>query len=78
MIPEIGHYALVLAFVIGLVQGSVPFYGAQQNDPVLMGTAGPTALAQLLFIGVAFIALTASYIASDFSVVNVFENSHSA
>jgi cytochrome c-type biogenesis protein CcmF len=78
MIPEIGHYALVLAFAIGIVQGSVPFYGARRNDPVLMGTAGPTALAQLLFIGIAFIALTASYVASDFSVVNVFENSHSA
>jgi len=77
MIPEIGHYALVLALALGIVQGCVPFYGAQRNDPVLMATAVPTAVAQFLFIGLAFAALTACYVGSDFSVVNVFENSHS-
>ena len=61
MIPEIGHYALVLALALGIVQVCVPFYGAQRNDPVLMGMAVPTAVAQLLFIGVAFAALTACY-----------------
>ncbi len=78
MIPELGHYALVLALGLGLIQGCVPIYGAQRNDPVLMGTAGPTAVAQFLFVGLSFIALTACYVDSDFSVVNVFENSHSA
>ena len=77
MIPEIGHYALVLALALGIAQGCVPFYGAQRNDPVLMGMAVPTAVAQLLFIGISFAALTAWYVGSDFSVVNVFENSHS-
>ncbi len=75
--PEIGHYALVLAFALGIVQGCVPFYGAQRNDPVLMGMAVPTAVAQFVFIGISFAALTAAYVGSDFSVVNVFENSHS-
>jgi cytochrome c-type biogenesis protein CcmF len=77
MTPELGHYALVLAFALGLVQGCVPFYGAQRNDPVLMGTAVPTAVAQFVFIGISFTALAACYVGSDFSVVNVFENSHS-
>ena len=77
MIPELGHYALVLAFAIGVVQGFVPLYGARRDDPVLMGTAGPTAVAQFAFIAMSFAALTASYVGSDFSVVNVFENSHS-
>jgi cytochrome c-type biogenesis protein CcmF len=77
VIPELGHYALVLALALGIVQGCVPFYGAQRNDPVLMGTAVPTAVAQLIFIGIAFAALTAAYVGSDFSVINVFENSHS-
>jgi len=77
MIPEIGHYALVLALALGIVQGCVPFYGAQRNDPVLMGMAVPTAVAQFAFIGISFAALTAAYVGSDFSVVNVFENSHS-
>jgi cytochrome c-type biogenesis protein CcmF len=75
--PELGHYALVLALALAIVQGCVPFYGAQRNDPVLMGTAVPTAVAQFGFVGLSFVALTVSYVGSDFSVVNVFENSHS-
>ena len=43
-----------------------------------MGVAGPTALAQFAFVAFAFAALTACYVTSDFSVANVFENSHSA
>jgi cytochrome c-type biogenesis protein CcmF len=75
--PEIGHYALVLALALAIVQGCVPFYGAQRHDPVLMATAVPTALAQFGFVGFSFVALTVCYVGSDFSVVNVFENSHS-
>src|SRR6266403_2009568 len=78
MIAEFGHYALVLALALALVQASVPMVGARTNDPVLMAVAGPTAVAQFLFVAVAFAALTMCYVRSDFSVVNVFENSHSA
>jgi cytochrome c-type biogenesis protein CcmF len=77
MIAEIGHYALVLALGLALIQAVVPLAGARLRDPTLMGVAGPTALAQLVFVAIAFAALAASYAASDFSVVNVFENSHS-
>jgi cytochrome c-type biogenesis protein CcmF len=78
MIAEIGHYALVLALGLAIVQAVVPLIGARLRDDTLMAVAGPTAFAQLAFIGVAFAALAACYVASDFSVVNVFENSHSA
>jgi cytochrome c-type biogenesis protein CcmF len=78
MIPELGHYALVLALGLALVQATVPIYGARRDDRTLMAVAGPTALAQFLFVAAAFAALTACYVTSDFSVVNVFENSHSA
>ena len=78
MIAELGHYALVLALGLALVQASVPIVGARKNDPVLMAVAGPTAVAQFCFIALAFAALTLCYVRSDFSVVNVFENSHSA
>src|SRR2546429_5843322 len=78
MIAEFGHYALVLALALALVQASVPMVGARTNDPVLMAVAGPTAVAQFCFIATAFAALTMCYVRSDFSVVNVFENSHSA
>jgi cytochrome c-type biogenesis protein CcmF len=78
VIAELGHYALVLALALALVQASVPIIGARNSDPVLMAVAGPTALAQFCFIAIAFGALTLCYVRSDFSVINVFENSHSA
>jgi cytochrome c-type biogenesis protein CcmF len=78
MIAEIGNYALVLALGLAIIQGVAPIVGARLRDDTLMAVAGPTALAQLLFVAVAFGALTACYVGSDFSVVNVFENSHSA
>src|SRR2546427_4925914 len=78
MIAESGHYALVLALALALVQASMPMIGARKNDPLLMAVAGPTAVAQFWFIAIAFAALTMCYVRSDFSVVNVFENSHSA
>jgi cytochrome c-type biogenesis protein CcmF len=78
MIAEFGHYALVLALALALVQASVPIVGARKNDPVLMAVAEPTAIAQFCLVAIAFAALTICYVRSDFSVVNVFENSHSA
>jgi cytochrome c-type biogenesis protein CcmF len=78
MIPEIGHFALVLALLVGIAQASVPMIGARRNDPRLMGVAESTALAQFGFVAAAFAALTACYVRSDFSVLTVFENSHSA
>src|SRR5712692_6739655 len=74
MIAELGHYALVLA----LVQAAVPFWGAKTRDPVLMAVAGPTAIAQFVFVAAAFLALAWCHVSSDFSVLTVFENSHSA
>ena len=78
MIPEVGHYALVLALALALIQGSVPLWGARANDATLMGVAGPSAIVQFAFTASAFAALTACYVGSDFSVFNVFQNSHSA
>ena len=78
MIAEIGHYALVLALALALIQGTAPIAGAWKGDAVLMGVTATTALAQFAFVAAAFAALTAAYVVSDFSVANVFENSHSA
>jgi cytochrome c-type biogenesis protein CcmF len=77
MIAEAGHYALVLALALALIQSTVPILGARLHDPALMNVARSTALAQLLFVGASFIALVTLHVQSDFSVVNVFENSHS-
>jgi cytochrome c-type biogenesis protein CcmF len=77
MIPEVGHYALVLALFLALVQGTVPLWGARTADGRLIGVAVPAALAQFAFVAASFAALTVSYVTSDFSVTNAFENSHS-
>ena len=77
MIAELGHYALVLALLLALVQTTIPLFGAAKNDFALMGVAQPAATAQFFSILFAFAALTYSYVTSDFSVINVAENSHS-
>ncbi|MGJ4956897.1 heme lyase CcmF/NrfE family subunit [Bradyrhizobium sp. HKCCYLRH2015] len=77
MIAESGHYALVLALALALIQSTVPMLGAHQRDVALMNVGRSAALAQLLFAGLSFIALVTLHVTSDFSVANVFENSHS-
>jgi len=78
MIAEVGHYALVLALALALIQSVVPLIGARTRDGALMAVAEPAALAQFAFVALSFSALVACYVGSDFSVRNVFENSHSA
>jgi cytochrome c-type biogenesis protein CcmF len=78
VIAEIGHYALVLALALALVEAIVPMLGARWRDPALMSVAEPVAVMQFGFAALSFAALTACYVASDFSVLNVFQNSHSA
>ncbi|WP_298244604.1 heme lyase CcmF/NrfE family subunit [uncultured Bradyrhizobium sp.] len=77
MIAESGHYALVLALGLALIQSIVPLIGARLRDAALMNVARSTALAQLLFVGASFTALVMLHVNSDFSVANVYENSHS-
>ena len=78
MITEIGHYALVLSLVLALAQCVAPLWGLWRKDAALMETARPVAVAQFLLIAVSFAALTHAYLTSDFSLLNVVENSHSA
>ena len=78
MIVEIGHFALILALAAALAQTVVPFWGARIGDGGLMGVGRSAALTQLLLIAIAFAALVDAHLTSDFSVLNVAENSHSA
>ena len=78
MIVETGHFALVLALALSLVQFAVPLAGTRLGDVRLMSASGPVATAGFLLIALAFVALTTAYVQSDFSVANVWENSHSA
>ena len=77
MLVEAGHFALALALGLSLIQFAVPLWGTRTGDVVLMGVATPTALAVLGCVALSFVALTVAYVTSDFSVLNVVENSHS-
>jgi cytochrome c-type biogenesis protein CcmF len=76
VIPELGHYALMLALGVALIQGTMPIVGARSNDPRLMNMAVPAALAQFVLVAISFLALAECYVTSDFSVFNVYENSN--
>jgi cytochrome c-type biogenesis protein CcmF len=75
MIPEIGHYALILALLLAVIQATLPLWGAARRHPGLMAIAQPAATLQLAAIGIAFAALTWAYVVSDFSVAVVAGNS---
>ena len=57
MIPEVGHYALVLALALGLIQSVAPIVGAKTHDGALMRLASSTAIAQFGLVGLSFVAL---------------------
>ena len=78
MITELGHFALILALMTAVFQAVIPLVGASRQDQRWMATASPAAYIQAVLIGGAFAALTYAYITSDFSVLNVAKNSHSA
>ncbi|MGI9400427.1 MAG: heme lyase CcmF/NrfE family subunit [Rhizobiaceae bacterium] len=76
MTVELGHYCLVLALALSLCQSFVPIIGAYRNDPGLMATANWTAPTAFAFLALSFAALVNANVTSDFSVQNVWENSH--
>jgi cytochrome c-type biogenesis protein CcmF len=77
MIPELGHFALILALLVAAVQGVVPVVGAHRNSGAWMALARPAARAQFSMIVVAFACLTYAFVNDDFSVKYVFEHSNS-
>jgi len=76
MIPEIGHFALILALFVALTQSVFPLVGAARGNRAWMGMACPASVAQFMLVAISFSALTWCYVTSDFSVLNVVQNSH--
>ena len=76
MIVEIGHFALALALALSLVQAVMPAWAARSGDMALRQAAGYAALGAFGCVLLAFCALTWAHVTSDFSVLNVVENSH--
>ncbi len=78
MTAELGHFALILAMFIAMVQATLPLIGAQKNLPVWIELANPASYLQLALTTFAFGCLIHVYLISDFTVVNVVQNSHTA
>ena len=76
MITELGHFALILALCVSLVQSLVPLIGAARGNLAWMAVGRNAALVQFALVALAMAALMHAYVTSDFSVVNVVENSH--
>jgi cytochrome c-type biogenesis protein CcmF len=77
MIPELGHFALVLALCVAIIQSVIPITGAARRNNAWMAVAKPAARMQCLLVAVAFAALTWSFIDNDFTVRYVASNSNS-
>ncbi|MES2989909.1 MAG: heme lyase CcmF/NrfE family subunit [Pseudomonadota bacterium] len=78
MIPELGHFALIIALAFALVQGVLPLVGAARGNGTLIALARPAARAQFVFIALAYAALSNAFVANDFSVLYVAQHSNSA
>ncbi|MEL0076407.1 MAG: heme lyase CcmF/NrfE family subunit [Alphaproteobacteria bacterium] len=78
MIAELGHFALILAFVMSLMLAVLPFYAVTRNHAGLMHVVMPVTLVMAAGVLVAFAALVWAFVTSDFSVALVASHSHSA
>ena len=77
MIPEYGHYALILALCVAIIQGILPLLGAHQGRREWILLARPAAQTVFLLLAIAFFILAWSFYANDFSVLYVAEHSNS-
>lgn len=77
MLAEIGHLAVIVAFMVAIIQSVVPMIGAAKGYSGWMDAAAPAAVVQFLAVLLAFIMLTIAFVTSDFSVKLVASNSHS-
>lgn len=76
MITELGHFALILAFLVACIQATLPLIGTYRRWPGWMAVAEPAALIQFLLTALAFAALMWAFVTSDFSLRLVVLNSH--
>ncbi|MBL8487077.1 MAG: heme lyase CcmF/NrfE family subunit [Rhodocyclaceae bacterium] len=77
MIPELGHFALILALLVSLVQGTLPLLGAHRGRHDWVALARPTAEAGFFLVALAFACLATAFLQNDFSVAYVAQTSNS-
>ncbi len=76
MIPELGHFALILALCVAVIQSVFPIAGAARNNDYWISLALPAARTQFLCLATAFTALVYAFVTNDFSVLYVANNSN--
>jgi cytochrome c-type biogenesis protein CcmF len=76
MIPELGHFALIVAFVVAVLQAGVPLAASLRGQEEWMRLAPVAAGLQFFMVVLAFASLIAASLMDDFSVSTVAENSH--
>ncbi len=76
MLPEIGHFALWLAFSLSLLQFGLPLWGSTRHQIALFYTAPTAAYGQFVFCFISFICLCWAFLQNDFSVIYVAQNSN--
>ena len=74
MIPEFGHFALIIALCLALVLTVVPLWGAWRNNIAAMALAPSLAIGMLVFVGISFVVLCVAFLQDDFSVKVVASN----
>ena len=76
MIPEIGHFALIIALVLSLILSVVPMWGAWRNNRAAMALAPSLSVGMLVFVAISFVCLTIAFLQDDFSVKLVASHSN--
>ena len=77
MLAELGHFALILALLVALVQATLPLLGTWRERAAWQALARPAAFAHFSLVALSFVALTACFVNNDFSVLYVAQHSNS-
>jgi len=77
MIPELGHFAIIVALFVASAQSIFSLVGAARGNRLWMSVSRPAAHAQFALVALAFACLAYSFVNNDFSVLNVASNSNS-
>jgi cytochrome c-type biogenesis protein CcmF len=76
MITELGHFALILALFVAIIQSTIPLIGAARRHQGWMAVGRSCALIGFGLTALSLLSLMHAYVTSDFTVINVIENSH--
>lgn len=77
MIPELGHFSLIIALLVACLLISLPSIGVWQKRTALIESAPGLALTLSFFVLLSYAFLSLAFVQNDFSVLYVAKNSSS-